>query len=83
MENYETPLFFSSIQLKENKTRDFVKLVIVLSRNKTNYLKRVFVYYSSAYTAENIVNSFSYVTTEKMVEKEKARFDISRHENTF
>lgn len=41
---FETPLFSSSILLKDKKTKECVKLIIVLSKNKTRYLKRVSVY---------------------------------------
>lgn len=37
--------------LKDNKTKDCVKLIIVLSRNKTRYIKRGFFFYNPpAYT---------------------------------
>lgn len=67
------------ILLTEMETKDCVKLIEVLSSNKTRCLKIIFVSNPPAHAVENIASLFSNATTEKIVGKEKTCLDICRH----
>lgn len=81
---FETPFFSSWILLKDKKTKECVKLITVLSRNKTRSLERVFVYNPPAiHSGKHCKFIFKCHHREKWLRKKKPNVIAVGIENTF